>query len=98
MRALILSAVAALALSALGAPVQAETYQQPVRHPVVYRHTAARACHHDKRSAGNQGTALGAVSGGVIGGVLGHGLTGGLIGAGVGAVAGHQIAKNQVHC
>ena len=59
---------------------------------------ASYHCDRSKRHAGNEGTALGAVSGGAMGGIIGHSVPGALVGAGVGAVAGHQIAKSRVHC
>ncbi len=98
MRKLILCVLAsALTVSAVSTGAsQAQPYPQRHYHHSYY-HSRAR-CYHDKRRAGNQGTALGAVSGGVLGGVIGHGLVGGLVGAGVGAVAGHAIAKGTVHC
>ncbi|MHB8283601.1 MAG: hypothetical protein ACYDD1_02900 [Caulobacteraceae bacterium] len=94
MRKLILGAMASvMTLSAVS--VGSADAQPYYRHHGYYHH---RSCYSAKRHAGNQGTALGAVSGGVLGGVIGHGLVGGLVGAGVGAVAGHAIAKSTVHC
>jgi uncharacterized protein YcfJ len=94
-RKLLLGALAsALTLSAVS--VTTADAQPGYYHRHSYYHH--RSCYRDKRRAGNQGTALGAVSGGVLGGVIGHGLVGGLVGAGVGAVAGHAIAKSTVHC
>ncbi len=81
--------------SANAQPAYYDRHDSYSRSHGYYRHTS---CYHDRRRAGNQGTALGAVSGGVLGGVIGHGLVGGLVGAGVGAVAGHEIAKSRVHC
>ncbi len=101
MRKIVLSALAstlafsAVAGSALAQPGYGYDNRYPQRRAYYYRHSS---CRHDQRRAGNQGTALGAVSGGVLGGVLGHGVVGGLVGAGVGAVAGHEIARSRVHC
>jgi hypothetical protein len=77
-------------LAAAAAPADAQGY--------YYHHSYRHDCYRAKRHAGNQGTALGAVSGGVLGGVIGHSVVGGLVGAGVGAVAGHAIAKSRVRC
>lgn len=85
-----------LAAGAMTFTTVAGTAQAQPRY--YYYHHHRYACHAERRRAGNEGTALGAVSGGVLGGVIGHGLVGGLVGAGVGAVAGHAIAKSRVHC
>ena len=91
------SALAALATVAGSVtPAAAEGYYDHGSYRHHYYHHYD--CYARKRRAGNEGTALGAVSGGVLGGVIGHGLVGGLVGAGVGAVAGHAIAKGRTHC
>ena len=96
-----LSAMAALATLAVAvAPAGAQDYRYD-RSGGYYDHHHyyhRSNCYAQRRRSGNEGTALGAVSGGVLGGVIGHSVVGGLVGAGVGAVAGHEIAKNRVHC
>ena len=92
----LMTAVSALATLTLSvAPASAQGYYDGYHH---YHYYHRHNCYAHRRQAGNEGTALGAVSGGVLGGVIGHSLVGGLVGAGVGAVAGHAIAKSRVRC
>jgi uncharacterized protein YcfJ len=96
MRKFIGSAIAVASLvTTLATPEQAQA-----RHR-YYQHRAYYSCHHDRRSAANRGTLIGAIGGGILGNVVAgrHSKTGGtLIGAGVGAVAGHEIARNNHRC
>lgn len=58
-----------------------------------------RSCGDVKRSHGNNGTAIGAVTGGVLGSAMGGGKLGNvLLGAGAGAVAGHVVGRGTVRC
>lgn len=58
-----------------------------------------RSCEERRRSHGNNGTAIGAVTGGVLGSAMGNGRFGNvLLGAGAGALAGHAIGRSTAHC
>lgn len=87
MRIITSIAVAALALSAL--PAQAERR---------YDNRNYDECRKDKRNAGHQGTAIGAVAGGGGTALLGGNLGGALLGAGAGALAGNVIGRSTEKC
>ncbi len=92
----------ALAMAVLAAPAigsaQPNGYYDRYHHYHHYR-TDGRSCEAVKRSHGNNGTAIGAVTGGVLGSTMGHGrFTNVLLGAGAGAIAGHAIGRSTVKC
>ncbi len=87
MRFLLTLAVAAATLGATAADA---------RH-YYYGRTHAQ-CRRDKRNAGHQGIAVGAVAGGAGGALLGGGLGGALLGATAGGVAGSVVGRGTEHC
>ena len=87
MRLLLTLAVATATLTATAADA---------RH-YYYGRTHAQ-CRRDKRNAGHQGIAIGAVAGGVGTALLGGGVGGALLGAGAGGVAGSVIGRGTEHC
>jgi hypothetical protein len=89
MRTLITLAVAAAALTATSVDARRHYYNG-------YRsHTQCRT---DKRNAGHQGIAVGAVAGGAAGALLGGGVGGALLGATAGGVGGSVIGRGTEHC
>ena len=87
MRFLLTLAVAAAAVTATTADA---------RH---YYHGRSHAeCRRNKRNAGHQGIAAGAVAGGVGTALLGGGVGGSLLGAAAGGTAGSFIGRGTEHC
>lgn len=89
MRILITLAVAAAALTATTADARRHYYNG---------HRSHAECRRDKRNAGHQGIAAGAVAGGVGTALLGGGVGGSLLGAAVGGGAGSVIGRGTEHC
>jgi len=88
MRLLITLAVAAATLTSTAADAR--------RH---YYHGRSHAeCRRNKRNAGHQGIAAGAVAGGVGTALLGGGVGTSLLGAAVGGGAGSVIGRGTEHC
>lgn len=87
MRILITLAVAAATFGATAADA---------RH--YYRSRTHTECRRDKRNAGHQGIAIGAVAGGVGTALLGGGVGGSLLGAAAGGTAGNFIGRGTEHC
>lgn len=87
MRLLITLAVAAATLTATAADA---------RH--YYHGRTHSQCRRDKRNAGHQGIAIGAVAGGVGTALLGGGVGGSLLGAAAGGTAGNFIGRGTEHC
>lgn len=88
MRTIITLALAAATLAAT--PVSA-------RHH-YYNGRTHTQCRNDKRNAGHQGIAVGAVAGGVGTALLGGGVGTSLLGAAVGGGAGSVIGRGTEHC
>ena len=88
MRTIITFALAAATLAS--APVSA-------RHH-YYNGRSHTQCRTDKRNAGHQGIAIGAVAGGVGTALLGGGVGGSLLGAAAGGTAGSVIGRGTEHC
>ncbi len=89
MRTLITLAVAAAALAATSVDARSHYYNSTRSHT---------QCRTDKRNAGHQGIAVGAVAGGVGGALLGGGVGGALLGATAGGVAGSVVGRGTEHC
>ncbi|QYE35202.1 MULTISPECIES: hypothetical protein [Sphingosinicellaceae] len=89
MRSLITIAVAVAAFAA--APVEARRHYYNGQRS----HTQCRT---DKRNAGHQGIAIGAVAGGAGTALLGGGVGGALLGAAAGGAAGSVIGRGTEHC
>ena len=87
MRLMITLAVAAAALTASAADA---------RH--YYTSRTHSQCRRDKRNAGHQGIAIGAVAGGAGTALLGGGVGGSLLGAAAGGTAGNFIGRGTEHC
>lgn len=88
MRTLITFALATVTLAA--APVEA-------RHH-YYNGRSHTQCRDDKRNAGHQGIAIGAVAGGVGSALLGGGVGTSLLGAAAGGAAGSVVGRGTEHC
>ncbi len=88
MRLLITFAVAAATLTATAVDAR--------RH--YYNGRSHSECRRDKRNAGHQGIAVGAVAGGAAGALLGGGVGGALLGATAGGVGGSVIGRGTEHC
>jgi len=89
MRTLITLAVAAAALTATSVDARRHYYNGQRSHT---------QCRTDKRNAGHQGIAIGAVAGGVGTALLGGGVGGSLLGAAAGGTAGSVIGRGTEHC
>ena len=87
MRLLITLAIAATTLTATAADA---------RH--YYYGRSHAQCRRDKRNAGHQGIAIGAVAGGAGTALLGGGVGGSLLGAAAGGTAGNFIGRGTEHC
>ena len=88
MRTFMLLAIAAATLTASVADA---------RHH-YYRGRSHSECRRDKRNAGHQGIAVGAVAGGVGTALLGGGVGGSLLGAAAGGTAGNFVGRGTEHC
>lgn len=89
MRFILSLAVAALAVTSV--PTEARKHYDD-------RRRSYSDCRYDKRNAGKQGTAIGAVAGGAGTALLGGNLGGSLLGAGAGALAGNVIGRSTEKC
>ncbi len=89
MRTVILLAVAAATISSTAAEARRHYYNGQRSHS---------ECRRDKRNAGHQGIAVGAVAGGVGTALLGGGVGTSLLGAAAGGTAGNFIGRGTEHC
>lgn len=90
MRIIASIAAAALVLSATPSLAHKRNYK--------HSHRNYSDCRYDKRNAGKQGTAIGAVAGGAGTALLGGGLGEAVLGAGAGALAGNVIGRSTEKC
>jgi hypothetical protein len=79
--------------------VVAATFSATAAEARYYPHGRTHSqCRRDKRNAGHQGIAIGAVAGGVGTALLGGGVGGSLVGAAAGGTAGNFIGRGTEHC
>ena len=83
--------VAMIALNLIGTAADARVHH-------YYYGRSHSQCRRDKRNAGHQGIAIGAVAGGVGTALLGGGLGTSLLGAAAGGTAGNFIGRGTEHC
>jgi hypothetical protein len=88
MRSLIVFAMVAATFTATAADA----------HDRYYNGRSHSECRRNKRNAGHQGIAIGAVAGGVGTALLGGGVGGSLLGAAAGGTAGNFIGRGTEHC